>query len=51
MKKIIEEFKFFIDEINSNYIDEHAAACSYYTILSFIPLTINSSLFSILGYG
>jgi len=40
MRKIIEKFNFFMDEINMNYIDEHAAACSYYTILSFIPLTI-----------
>lgn len=40
MKKIIEKFNFFMDEINKNYIDEHAATCSYYTILSFIPLTI-----------
>ena len=40
MKKIIEKFNFLIEEINKNYIDEHAASCSYYTILSFIPLTI-----------
>jgi len=40
MKKIIEKFNFFMDDINKNYIDEHAAACSYYTILSFIPLII-----------
>lgn len=40
MKKIIDKFNTFFEEINTNYIDEHAAACSYYTILSFIPLTI-----------
>lgn len=40
MKKIIEKFNLFMDEINKKYIDEHAAACSYYTILSFIPLII-----------
>lgn len=40
MKKIIDKFNFLMQEINANYIDEHAAACSYYTILSFIPLTI-----------
>lgn len=40
MKKIIDKFNSFMEDINSNYIDEHAAACSYYTILSFIPLTI-----------
>lgn len=40
MKNIIEKINFFMDGINKNYIDEHAAACSYYTILSFIPLII-----------
>ena len=40
MKNIIQKLKFFLDEINKNYIDEHAATCSYYTILSFIPLII-----------
>ena len=40
MKKIIDKFKVFMEGINKNYIDEHAAACSYYTILSFIPLMI-----------
>lgn len=40
MKNIISKFNFFINEINTNHIDEHAAACSYYTILSFIPLII-----------
>ena len=40
MKKIIEEFYAFIENINKNNIDEHAAACSYYTILSFIPLIL-----------
>ena len=40
MKKIINKVNSFFEEINSNYIDEHAAACAYYTILSFIPLTI-----------
>ena len=40
MKKIINKFNFIIENINTNHIDEHAAACSYYTILSFIPLII-----------
>ncbi len=40
MKKIINKFNFIIENINTNRIDEHAAACSYYTILSFIPLII-----------
>jgi len=40
MKKIIDKINCFLEDINKNYIDEHAAACSYYTILSFIPLTI-----------
>lgn len=40
MKNIINKVNCLIDDINNNYIDEHAAACSYYTILSFIPLTI-----------
>jgi len=40
MKKIIDKFNTIIEDINKNYIDEHTAACSYYTILSFIPLTI-----------
>lgn len=40
MKKIIDKFNTFLEDINVNYIDEHAAACSYYTILSFIPLII-----------
>lgn len=40
MKKIIDKLNFLFDEINKSHIDEHAAACSYYTILSFIPLTI-----------
>lgn len=40
MKKIINMVNIFLEDINKNYIDEHAAACSYYTILSFIPLTI-----------
>jgi len=40
MKKIINKVNIFLEDINNNYIDEHAAACSYYTILSFIPLTI-----------
>lgn len=40
MKKIIDKINAFFEDININYIDEHAAACSYYTILSFIPLTI-----------
>lgn len=40
MKKIINKFKLLIENIDISYIDEHAAACSYYTILSFIPLTI-----------
>lgn len=40
MKKIIDKINVFLEEINDKHIDEHAAACSYYTILSFIPLTI-----------
>mgnify|MGYP003294029081 CR=1 FL=1 len=40
MKKIINKINVFFEDINTNYIDEHAAACSYYTILSFIPLII-----------
>lgn len=40
MKKIINRFNSLMEDININYIDEHAAACSYYTILSFIPLMI-----------
>jgi len=40
MKKIIDKFNSFMEDINKNHIDEHTAACSYYTILSFIPLTI-----------
>lgn len=40
MKKIINKINSLMEDININYIDEHAAACSYYTILSFIPLTI-----------
>ena len=40
MKKILDKLNAFFEDINKNYIDEHAAACSYYTILSFIPLII-----------
>ena len=40
MKKIIDKINAFFEDINMNHIDEHAAACSYYTILSFIPLII-----------
>ena len=40
MKKIINKLNSFMENINAYNIDEHAAACSYYTILSFIPLTI-----------
>lgn len=40
MRRMIEKFNFFSDKINIYHIDEHAAACSYYTILSFIPLII-----------
>ncbi len=40
MKKIINKYKVLSKNINIGYIDEHAAACSYYTILSFIPLII-----------
>lgn len=40
MKKIIKKIKSIIEDINITYVDEHAAGCSYYTILSFIPLII-----------
>jgi len=40
MKRIINKIKFFIDNIDISYIDEHAACCAYYTILAFIPLII-----------
>ena len=40
MKKIIDMIDVVMQDINKSYIEEHAAACSYYTILSFIPLTI-----------
>ena len=38
MKKIINQLNLLIEKINKNHIDEHAAGCSYYTILAFIPL-------------
>lgn len=40
MKKIISKVKFLIEDINIGYINEHAAVCSYYTILAFIPLVL-----------
>lgn len=40
MKNIIKKFKILLQNINIKNIDEHAAACSYYTFLSFIPLMV-----------
>jgi len=40
MKEIINKFNSLMENINIKNIDEHAAACAYYTILSFIPLII-----------
>ena len=40
MKKLINKVKILMENVDITYIDEHAAACSYYTILSFIPLLI-----------
>lgn len=40
MKKVINRIKYYIEDINISYIDEHAAGCAYYTILAFIPLIL-----------
>ena len=40
MKKFTNRVKFYIKDIDVNYIDEHAAGCAYYTILAFIPLIL-----------
>lgn len=40
MKNIINKVKALIEDINIEYIDEHAAGCAYYTILAFIPLIL-----------
>lgn len=40
MKNIINRIKFYINDVDINYIDEHAAMCAYYTILAFIPLLL-----------
>ena len=40
MQKIYRQIKKIILNIDIKYIDEHAAGCSYYTILAFIPLLL-----------
>ena len=40
MKNLINKIKDFLEDIKEKNIDENAAACAYYTILSFIPLLI-----------
>lgn len=40
MKNFINKIKLLIKKNDISYIDERAAACSYYTLLSFIPLII-----------
>ena len=40
MKNIITKIKDITKELNKSNISEHAAGCSYYTILAFIPLIL-----------
>lgn len=40
MKQILNKIKFLLDNINKNHIEQYTAQCSYFTILSFIPILI-----------